>query len=94
MNAIQRMMDEMTRRGYAPKTIKEYSGSMRVWRAQCVTRCFLMTSSSVPSILLISYLPWSLTMTPLRQRMLEDLCRYHYAPGTQQTHVDISGALF
>jgi integrase/recombinase XerD len=26
-------------------------------------------------------------MTPLRQRMLEDLCRYHYAPGTQQTYV-------
>ena len=27
------------------------------------------------------------TMTPLRQRMLEDLCRYNYAPRTQQTYV-------
>jgi len=26
-------------------------------------------------------------MTPLRQRMLEDLCRYNYAPGTQQAYV-------
>ena len=26
-------------------------------------------------------------MTPLRQRMLEDLCRYNYAPRTQQTYV-------
>jgi site-specific recombinase XerD len=29
MNAIQRMIDEMKRRGYANKTIKEYSGSLR-----------------------------------------------------------------
>ena len=29
MNSIQRMIDEMKRRGYAPKTIKEYSGSLR-----------------------------------------------------------------
>ncbi len=29
MSAIQRMIDEMKRRGYAPKTIKEYSGSLR-----------------------------------------------------------------
>jgi integrase/recombinase XerD len=26
-------------------------------------------------------------MTPLRQRMLEDLCRHNYAPRTQQTYV-------
>lgn len=26
-------------------------------------------------------------MTPLRQRMLEDLCRYNYAPRTQQAYV-------
>lgn len=26
-------------------------------------------------------------MTPLRQRMLEELCRYNYAPRTQQTYV-------
>jgi integrase/recombinase XerD len=26
-------------------------------------------------------------MTPLRQRMLEDLCRYNYAPRTRQTYV-------
>lgn len=26
-------------------------------------------------------------MTPLRQRMLEDLSRYNYAPGTRQTYV-------
>lgn len=26
-------------------------------------------------------------MTPLRQRMIEDLCRYNYAPRTQQTYV-------
>ena len=29
MSAIQRMIDEMKRRGYASKTIKEYSGSLR-----------------------------------------------------------------
>ena len=29
MSAIQRMIDEMRRRGYASKTIKEYSGSLR-----------------------------------------------------------------
>jgi site-specific recombinase XerD len=29
MSAIQRMMDEMKRRGYAAKTIREYSGSLR-----------------------------------------------------------------
>jgi len=29
MNAIQRMIDEMNRRGYARKTIQEYSGSLR-----------------------------------------------------------------
>ena len=29
MSAIQRMIDEMTRRGYTPKTIKEYSASIR-----------------------------------------------------------------
>jgi hypothetical protein len=29
MSAIQRMIDEMKRRGYANKTIKEYSGSLR-----------------------------------------------------------------
>ena len=29
MSAIQRMIDEMQRRGYASKTIKEYSGSLR-----------------------------------------------------------------
>ena len=26
-------------------------------------------------------------MTPLRQRMLEELCRHNYAPGTQQSYV-------
>ena len=26
-------------------------------------------------------------MTPLRERMIEDLCRYNYAPRTQQTYV-------
>lgn len=29
MSAIQRMIDKMNQRGYAPKTIKEYSGSIR-----------------------------------------------------------------
>ncbi len=29
MSAIQRMIDEMQRRGYAKKTIAEYSGSVR-----------------------------------------------------------------
>lgn len=29
MSAIQRVIDEMQRRGYAPKTIQEYSGSLR-----------------------------------------------------------------
>ena len=29
MSAIQRMINEMKRRGYAPKTIQEYSGSLR-----------------------------------------------------------------
>ena len=29
----------------------------------------------------------SLAMTPLRQRMLEDLGRYNYAPRTRQTYV-------
>ena len=29
MSAVQRMIDEMKRRGYATKTINEYSGSLR-----------------------------------------------------------------
>jgi len=29
MSAIERMIDEMQRRGYAKKTIQEYSGSLR-----------------------------------------------------------------
>lgn len=33
MSAIQRMIDKMTQRGYAPKTIKEYSGSIRLLSA-------------------------------------------------------------
>ena len=47
-----------------------------------------MTGGSRPFSLLISYLhPVVPRMTPLRQRMLEELCRYNYAPGTQQAYV-------
>lgn len=47
-----------------------------------------MTGSDRPCNLLICYLNQVFPrMTPLRQRMLEELCRHNYAPGTQQAYV-------
>jgi integrase/recombinase XerD len=47
-----------------------------------------MTNGNRPYNRLIYCLSRSFhAMTPLRQRMLEDLCRYNYAPRTRQTYV-------